>query len=221
MARGKPERSTRDRLIAAARLLFWEKGYGQTSLSDLLSKARANSGSFYYFFDSKEELLLAVLARYAEGIYPMLLEPAWRGVDDPIERIFALLTRYRELILATDCQYGCPLGRLALEISPKRPRVHKLIATNFDGWTAAVRKCLQEAGARLPADVDRERLSRFVLSVMEGGVMQARSHRNVAAFDDSVAELRAYFNRLLNVPSEARSRPDREKPQSHQEEKKA
>jgi TetR/AcrR family transcriptional regulator, transcriptional repressor for nem operon len=217
MARGKPDRSTRDRLIVAARLLFWEKGYGQTSLSDLLRKARANSGSFYYFFESKEDLLLAVLERYAEGIYPMLLEPAWRGVDDPIERIFALLTRYRELILATDCQYGCPLGRLALEISPQRRKVHKLIATNFDGWTAAVRRCLEEAGPRLPAEVDRERLSRFVLSVMEGGVMQSRSHRSVAAFDDSVAELRAYFNRLLDVPSKARGRSDREKPQSNQE----
>jgi TetR/AcrR family transcriptional repressor of nem operon len=217
MARRKPDRSTRERLIAAARLLFWEKGYGQTSLSDLLRKARANSGSFYYFFDSKEDLLLAVLERYSEGIYPMLLEPAWRGVDDPIERIFALLTRYRELILATDCQYGCPLGRLALEINPQRGKVHKLIATNFHGWTAAVRSCLEEAGPRLPAEVDRERLSRFVLSVMEGGVMQSRSHRSVAAFDDSVAELRAYFDRLLDVPSKARGRSDREKPQSNQE----
>jgi hypothetical protein len=36
-------------------------------------------------------VLLAVLEMYRDGIYPMLLAPAWEGVDDPIERVFALL----------------------------------------------------------------------------------------------------------------------------------
>ena len=37
----------------------------------------------------------------------------------------------------------------------------------------------------------------FVLSVMEGAVMQARAHHSLEPFDASVAELRQYFNRLL------------------------
>ncbi len=37
----------------------------------------------------------ALLDAYRSGIGPMLLQPAWDGVDDPIERIFALLRRYR------------------------------------------------------------------------------------------------------------------------------
>ena len=36
-----------------------------------------------------------MLEAYRDGIDPMLLEPAWAGVDDPIERIFALLASYR------------------------------------------------------------------------------------------------------------------------------
>jgi hypothetical protein len=32
-----------------------------------------------------------VLERYQHGIHPMLLEPAWHGVADPVDRIFALL----------------------------------------------------------------------------------------------------------------------------------
>lgn len=189
--------STRERLIGAAIALFWEKGYANTSISDLLSAAKANSGSFYHFFSSKEDLLLAVLDQYFVMLHPQMLGPAWEGIDDPIERIFALLARYRMLILQTDCTYGCPIGRLALEIGPEQEEVHRLLAKNFDGWTAAVRECLASAASRLPPDVDRERLSQFVLAVMEGGVMLSRSHRNVKPFDQAVAELRAYFNRLL------------------------
>jgi len=166
-------------------------------MSDLLSAAKANSGSFYHFFSSKEDLLLAVLDQYFVMLHPQMLGPAWEGIDDPIERIFALLARYRMLILQTDCTYGCPIGRLALEIGPEQEEVHRRLAKNFDGWTGAVRECLASAGDRLPPDVDRERLSQFVLAVMEGGVMLSRSHRNVKPFDQAVAELRAYFNRLL------------------------
>src|ERR1700722_15760799 len=157
---------TRDRLIDAAMNLFWEKGYANSSMSDLLGAAKANSGSFYHFFNSKEDLLLAVLDKYFTLLHPAMLAPAWEGIDDPIERIFALLARYRMLILATDCTYGCPFGRLALEIGPEQQEVHRLLAKNFDGWTAAVQGCLEQAGDRLPADVDRERLSGFVLAVM-------------------------------------------------------
>src|SRR4249920_243023 len=107
--------TTRDRLLLAAMQLFWEKGYGSTSIADVLQAAKVNSGSLYHFFPGKQDLLLAVLDLYLAGIREMLLEPAWRGVTDPIERIFALLERYRRSLTDTECTYGCPIGSLALE----------------------------------------------------------------------------------------------------------
>src|SRR5689334_5110829 len=104
------EHETRERLLRAAMQLFWQKGYGSTSVADVLQRAGVNSGSLYHFFAGKQELLLAVLALYREGLEPMLLAPAWDGVDDPIERVFALLARYRQGIVETDCTYGCPIG---------------------------------------------------------------------------------------------------------------
>src|SRR5947208_6314225 len=113
----KPEKpSTRDRLVSTAMDLFWRKGYESTSVADVLQQAKVNSGSLYHYFPGKRELLLAVLDAYRGGIEPMLLEPAWKGVDDPIERIFALLGRYRQGLEMTECTYACPIGSLALEI---------------------------------------------------------------------------------------------------------
>jgi len=198
----RDRRSTRDRLIEVAIRLFWEKGYNATGMAELLKAAHVNSGSFYHFFDSKEALLMAVLDWYKENIYPALLQPAFENTDDPIERIFALLERYRGLILQTDCAYGCPIGRLALEIGPEQRAVHQKIAENFSAWTAAVRKCLDDAADRLPPGVDRDNLATLVLSVMEGGVMQSRSHHNVEPFDQSVEQLRDYFKRLLEETNE-------------------
>ncbi len=198
--------STADRLVFAAMKLFSEKGYGSTSVADILREADANAGSLYHAFPTKQDVLLAVLNLYREGIGPMLLGPAWDGVQDPIERVFALLAGYRRALELTDCTYGCPIGSLALELHEPDPPVRQLLAMNFDGWVAAVEDCLDEAADRLPAGVDRQALAQLVLTVMEGGVMQARTHRSLGPFDASVAGLRDYFDRLQ---ADARSQQGR------------
>ena len=202
---------TRTRLMLAAMKLFWEKGYGSTSVADVLQAARVNSGSLYHFFPGKQDLLLAVLDMYREGIYRMLLEPAWRGVDDPIERIFALLQRYRQSLIETDCFYGCPIGSLALELHEPDLPVRERLAANFSAWIDAIQSCLDDAGARLPRELDRRELAAFVLTTMEGGVMQARTFRDVGCFDAVVRQLRAYFQQLLREG--AADKAPRAKPQ--------
>ena len=191
------ERKARDRIIEAAMELFSAKGYNSTSIADILSRTQLNSGSLYHAFPGKQDILIAVLERYRDGLYPMLVEPAWRDIDDPIERIFALLAKYRWLILETECTYGCPIGSLALELHEADPAVRRLLADNFAGWVGAIERCLGDAGDRLPADLDRRALAEFVLTTMEGGVMQARTHRDVAHFDRGVAMLRDHFEMLL------------------------
>ena len=186
--------STRDRVVQAAMELFWRKGYGSTSIADILETAQVNSGSLYYFFKGKQELLVAVLEAYRDGIGPMLLEPSWGEVDDPIERVFALLATYRRLLVETDCFYGCPIGSIALELHEPDPQVRELIAANFTGWTDAVKGCLDEAG--LAERTDTQALAELVLNVMEGGVMQTRTHRDIGHFDRSVAQLHNYIDCL-------------------------
>src|SRR5438445_13174844 len=95
----KAQTSTRDRLIQSARYLFWERGFAGTSMSELLAHAEVNSGSFYHFFDSKEALLRAVLEGYLQLLRPMVVEPAFAAVAEPVGRIFAILAGYRARIV--------------------------------------------------------------------------------------------------------------------------
>jgi AcrR family transcriptional regulator len=201
MSTPKSPLSTRDRLIESATYLFWERGFAGTSMAELLAKAEVNSGSFYHFFDSKEALLRAVLEGYIHLLRPMVVVPAFASVEEPLGRIFAILAGYRQRILGTDCKYGCPLGRLALEIDPENAPAHSLIAQNFQGWIEAVRECLVEMKSSLPKNADLDSLATFVLVAMEGGVMLSRSYRSVEPFDCAVAQLREHFRLLLNAGS--------------------
>jgi TetR/AcrR family transcriptional regulator, transcriptional repressor for nem operon len=190
-------KNTRQRIVDAAMELFWLKGYSSTSIADILSRSQVNSGSLYHFFPGKQDVLVAVLEAYRDGIEPMLLEPAWSGVEDPIEKVFALLGRYRLSIVDTHCEYGCPIGSLALELHEPDPAVRELLAANFTAWVDAVEACFREAAHRFEPGTDVRALAELTLNVMEGGVMQARTYRDVACFDRAVTQLRRMIDAML------------------------
>jgi AcrR family transcriptional regulator len=202
---------TREKLLLTAARLFHEQGYAATGVATILREAGVNSGSLYHFFANKEALLGGVLQWYEDSLWPVVLGPVEQAEPDPVERIFRLLDWYREGMVASECRLGCPIGNLALEVSDTYPELRPRIDANFRGWAAGIEKWLQEAAERLPADCDTRALSRFVLTVMEGGLMQARAARDLAAFDDSVQILRDYLKRLLadhEAPTTAKeSRP--------------
>ena len=178
--------------------LFYFHGYEATSVAEILKKAEVNSGSLYYFFKGKEDLLLAVLERYKEMLWPVVIEPAFQKTPDPIERVFAVLEGYRQGLIFTHFTSGCPIGNLALELREAHAEALQKIAENFAGWRDAIRLCLEDALDRLPRGTDPKQLATFILTVMEGSVMQSRAQGGIEPFDACVAQLRNYLDLLLS-----------------------
>jgi TetR/AcrR family transcriptional regulator, transcriptional repressor for nem operon len=198
MWRMKTESETRQRLVEAARNLFWEQGYAATGIAQILRAADAGSGSLYYFFATKEDLLRAVLEEYKQLLWPVVVQPVFDRVSDPIERIFGILDGYRKQLLMLSFERGCPIGNLALEVSNTLPACRPLLAENFTGWRKAIEQCLADAAGRLPEELDKEQLALFVLTTMEGAVLLARAYRNIEPYDAAVTQLRDYFDRLVH-----------------------
>lgn len=196
------ERTTRQRLIETARDLFLLNGYHTTGIAEIVQGAGVRPGSLYYFFPTKEDLLLAVLEWYRDHIEDDLLGPIFARIDDPIERIFGILDGYRQMLLLTQFDQGCPIGNLGLEVSNGHPKARELLIVNFRQWANEVEKCLDAASGRLPAEIDRASLSNHILAVMEGAVLLARTYRDIASYDNAIEHLRDYLDRLLADGSE-------------------
>jgi TetR/AcrR family transcriptional repressor of nem operon len=201
---------TRERIVEAARQLFFKQGYTATGVAEVLKVAKANSGSLYYFFPSKEDLLAAVLEKYQTMLEPQVLAPAFARARDPIDRLFAILEGYRLLLETTHFELGCPIGNLALEVSNSQKKARGLIVENFKLWCSAVRTLIAEAGDRLPPDIDPESFATHVLATMEGAVMLARAYKSFEPFDQSINQLKDYIRRLVRDKS-ARKRRRRTK----------
>ena len=194
---GPPPDGTRERLLRTAFQLFHEQGFHATGIATILREAEVNPGSLYHFFESKDELLLAVLEFALDYLDPAVMAPVEAATPDPIERVFTLLEGYRARMETERCRMGCPIGNMALEVSDGNRKARKLIHANFENWARRVAGWLENE-KRLPADVDRMRLARFVLTVMEGGLMQSRAAGSLGPFDQSVAVLRDHFDLLTS-----------------------
>jgi AcrR family transcriptional regulator len=188
--------ATRERIVEAARDLFFRQGYVATGVAQILKASNANSGSLYHFFQSKDDLLVAVLEKYQALLEPRVLKPAFDLVEDPIERLFAVLDGYRLLLEATNFELGCPIGNLALEVSNSQPAARRLIINNFKAWCNAIRRLIEDAADRLPRDVEPAGLATHVLATMEGSVMLARAYRSFEPFDQAINQLKDYIGRL-------------------------
>ena len=190
------DKDTRQRILQTAFQLFHEQGYHATGVATIAREAGVNPGSLYHFFESKDALLLAVLEFALGYLGPAVMDPVERATSDPIERVFILLRQYRTGMERQGCRLGCPIGNLALEVSDGQPDARVLLHQNFENWTDRVERWLIAAGDRVPPSVNKRQLARFILTVMEGGLMQSRAAGHLAPFDEATAFLRDYFTRV-------------------------
>ncbi len=110
MARGRKARNTallepnrREELLRAAARLFVAKGFDATTTRDIADAVGMRSGSPFYHFRSKQDLLKAAMADGLETGYRRLLA-ASDGIDDAERRLRVLIRTHLSNLLEGDCQ---------------------------------------------------------------------------------------------------------------------
>ena len=109
--------------------LLWSKGYNATSVNDIVKAAGVPKGSFYFYFDSKEDFAVKAIDKY----FAEVASPAFSILDDisipPRERILSFYT-YRSNVLKDElnCSMGCLASNLGNEMSEHSEEIRKKIA---------------------------------------------------------------------------------------------
>lgn len=129
--------TTRDRLIEAASELLHEHPYHAVGVQTLCEYAGVRKGSFYHYFQSKEELTIAAMDAAWEA-YKIEVGPivtGGGGADDRLRRLVeACLTSTRVHSRTGDRLVGCPFARLAASLSPDETDLRLRLAEIFEEW---------------------------------------------------------------------------------------
>jgi len=173
-----------------------------------MKEADATSGSFYHFFPGKDDLLAAVVDRAAETLDREVFDAIEREVTDPFGRILALFAEYRRRISEDDFEVGIPIATLTAELTESHPRVRSRLGEIVTNSATRVRAVLEQAGERLPADVDRGALARMIVSTLDGAVLQSRALRSVAPFEAAASQIKNYLMLLTREAGRAETIDD-------------
>ncbi|GGL79173.1 transcriptional regulator [Streptomyces anthocyanicus] len=177
-------RATRDRIVAAAAQLMYERGVTGTSTEDILKAARVASPSqLYHYFGDKRGLVQAVIEHQTEQILGFQ-KPLLSRLDS-IEALEAWRDAVVEAQHARDCQGGCPLGSLASELSDLDPQARARLVAGYEQWGNAIREGLRSMRERgeLDGGADPDRLALALLTALQGGLLMTQTRRDTIALE--------------------------------------
>jgi TetR/AcrR family transcriptional regulator, transcriptional repressor for nem operon len=193
---------SKERILAAAKELFLVRGYGATTVDAICEKAELTKGSIYYFFDSKEDLGLAVLDWSLRRGAQMLASGPYVRILDPVEKAFAFL-KHLEKCSPELWSGGCLLGSFAMELADTNSRMQQAVSGMFQALANAIAEQLrpiagQCAGKQSPSASE---LADTLLGSIEGSIILAKAHRDPTRIPKAIRGFRRSLATLIAEPA--------------------
>lgn len=175
-SRGRPRGFDRSRALAEATRLFWQKGFGATSVSDLTKALGINAPSLYAAFGSKEDLYAECLRYYAET-YKHYVWSRFEAASTARDAVHAFLMDSAAVLTGNvaDIPRGCMVALSAVG-SEGHAELGELAksarAVTLERLLERLERAVKEG--EIPRKVDRVGLGRFVQMVQYGMSVLAR-----------------------------------------------
>lgn len=176
--------NAKGRLVDAMASLVHRRGYLAVGVDDVCKAAGVKKGSFYYFFASKRELMLAALSHHWQMGCEHVFGVAF-GPDQPplkrIERLLEMMATFEATNKAREGSVlGCPFGNLAAEVGGSEPALTKRVDEALCGFSAYIRDALNEAKKKgdLDRNVDVNTAADAVVAYFEGVALLAKTRND-------------------------------------------
>ncbi len=186
-------RATRDRIVAAAAALMYERGVAGTSTEDVQAAAGVSSSQIYHYFADKRSLVRAVIGYQTEVVLGAQMPMLSRL--DSMEALEAWRDFVVEIQRREHCQGGCPIGSLVGELADTDAEARADLADGFGRWETAIGDgiaAMRDRGELRP-DIDAPRLALALLAAVQGGLLLTQTRRDTVALE---AVLDAVIDRI-------------------------
>lgn len=196
-ARMSKGQETRARILDAAQASVLAKGFGATSIEELIAETGLTKSGFFYHFNDKNALAKALLRRYIEEdeqVYDRIFGQARELVDDPLQVLLVGLKLLADVF--GDLPNGHPGCLVAASCYYERLFDREVRAINAEAvmlWRRRFRTMFEEIARsyRPREEVDLDELADMISTVLEGGIVMAKAMDDPAALRRQVLAFRS------------------------------
>ncbi|HEC05970.1 MAG TPA: TetR/AcrR family transcriptional regulator [Thiolapillus brandeum] len=171
---------TRQRIIEAAKNRFHDRSYADVGIKEICESAKVQKGSFYHFFPSKRDLVLAVIDEFSRDWADGFVAEAFDPAIPPLDRLDYLLDAayfwQKSVKTVKGRMPGCLFGNLTLEVSTQDDILRAKLNAVFRQAKSRFQDTLEEAveqGAIPP--LDTEKTAEAMLAYLEGMILLAKA----------------------------------------------
>jgi len=186
----------KDEIVQAGLDIIITRGFNGTGIESILKQANVPKGSFYNFFSSKEEFGLAVIGLFLSEMGTLIQPIMENGSLPPLMRIRksleVLITRFED----NNCNKGCLVGNLALEMSDQCEVFRQRLEEALQRWIGSLAAILEEAREEgfLTIDVEPVVLAENIVASFEGALLRAKVKKSVEPLNNFI---HLYFDKFL------------------------
>lgn len=198
-------KSKRELILDIAESGVLAKGFGGTSIEEIVAEAEITKTGFFYHFKDKNDLARALLQRYLDTEEAILNDVFGRARElhgDPLHSFLIGLKLLAEMMADLPNGHpGCLVATVAYAERMFDARVRDLNQRAILVWRARFLGMFEEIAALYPPreDVDLESLADMVSSTVEGGIVLSRAVGDPRVLSKQILLLRSYI-RLLFEP---------------------
>ena len=177
--------SHRRRLITEGFRLVHERGYGGTSVRDIVQAAAAPQGSFTNHFTSKQQFGLEVLDLYYDTIQSVIDQTLRNEKLSPLKRLKAYFDIHIASIESFGSKRGCMFGNTSAEATDENEALRLRVVEMLDDVTASVEHCLKAAvkAGELSKGTKTRDLAGYITSSFQGAILMSKAYRSVAPIE--------------------------------------
>jgi TetR/AcrR family transcriptional repressor of nem operon len=200
--------ATHERILEIAEESVLAKGFGATSIEEIITAAEITKSGFFYHFKDKNELARGLLARYG-GQNDRLLEDVFGRAaqlsDDPLQKLLIGLTLFAERMTALpDGHPGCLVASITYQDRLFDREVRALVTKTVHDWNSYFRQLIEDIllsyAPREP--VDPAHLARMICCTIDGGIIMSKSLGEPGVLPEQMLMARNHI-KLLFSPVQA------------------
>jgi TetR/AcrR family transcriptional regulator, transcriptional repressor for nem operon len=192
------KQDTKTALLETGTDVMIEKGYSNTGIQEVLSRIGVPKGSFYHYFDSKEDFALQIIAHCDQSYTANLLRTLRNQDASPIERLRNYCEANKEKLVSNECRKGCLIGNLSQEMADQSETLRTALSHVMGKWRDLFASCIEEGQNRgeIKKTFAPHQMAELFLSGWEGAIMRSKTTKCVEPLDTFIALM---FNDILKV----------------------
>ena len=162
--------------LQTAIALFWEKGYYDTSVDEVVKRTGVAKYGIYGTFGTKHELFKKALIQYASDRQHDIQRPI-REPDASLPEVLAFFKQIPKLTTQKNHPHGCLIANTGVELGMRDTEISKFVKGFFRDTAKVIQGCLKRAVAKgqLSKSTEVDSLSTFLATEFRTALMLAAS----------------------------------------------